>query len=113
MTNTIKTLCFAVFASIFVGTAASATVYSHIKGEDSISASQQCIGKRTQRAKSYAYDQWQEFERSVIIARKQNKTINVRDWTQAKDLWDRCKRVRASTGIGISGDARFGVSTGL
>lgn len=108
-----RKICLAACASIVVGSAANATVYSHIKGEDSISASQQCIGKRTQRAKSYAYDQWQEFERSVSIARKQNKSINLQDWSQARELWDRCKRVRTKAGLGISGEARIGVSTGL
>lgn len=84
--------------ALSLGSAANATVYSHIKGEDSISASRKCIQSRTQRAKSYAHEQWQEFERSVQIARVRNKPINLRDWNQAKDLWERCRRIRTNGG---------------
>ena len=111
MTSKITPLCVAFCTSIMLATGASATVFTHIKGEDSISASKQCISKRTQRTKSYAYDQWQEFERSLSIARNLGKPINARDWTQARDLWDRCKRIRTTaTGISISGEARIGIS---
>ena len=110
MTHSIKTTCFGFCIAILLGTSAHASAYTHIKGGDSISASKQCIGKRTQRSKSYAHEQWQEFDRSVGIARKLNKPVNAKDWAQARDLWYRCQRVRTTFGIGISGDARIGIS---
>lgn len=88
----------ALMISLTLGTTAHATAYTHIKGEDSISASRTCIQHRSQRAKSYAHEQWQEFDRSVQVARSRGKPVNVRSWSKAKDLWTRCRRATTHRG---------------